>query len=237
MNNFTTQPKFHNLLYKSYIGAKGLDYYTAEERCDTNEHKLILIYTYGAILRCEIATDYLIEGLSMLKSSKHYRFAIKEAAKKTREQYDKYALIIKEICTDESLLDPLDHYKEVYLSKIKRHLDVMYYAILQALDDQHVAESRTLATLLMADTLISFAEGRMHADQSNSIQGLALRQLEYLSLAKVQRTLGELTSRIADLHRGPININTDRTTTALHVLGEALRDYNHILKTIEAHHD
>lgn len=228
-----TTPQFRNLLYKSNAQAKSIDYYVAEARSHTDEHKRIIIYTYGAILRSEIATDYLIKGLFAIECSKYYRFAIKKAAKDTREQYNKYARIIADICKDENLLDSLDHYKEVYTAKLKRHLDVMFYSLLQALDDQGAIESKALALLLMADTLIVIADGRMKVDTNDSIYGRAVRQLSYLSLANIRSSLGALTSRIGDLSGKTLDINTDRTKAALHALGEALRNYNHILHTIE----
>lgn len=54
MTTLTTPPQFRNLLYKSNAQAKSIDYYVAEARSHTDEHKRIIIYTYGAILRSSL---------------------------------------------------------------------------------------------------------------------------------------------------------------------------------------
>lgn len=227
-----------NLLPKAII--KG--YRLSDKRTDTDAtdeenaelRNRIWLFYYASVLRWEIVQDYMIETISQLQQTNWYKHDIKRWSKDIIKQMSKHSEVVMRMCPSEEQLDKLDIMKEMYYSKLSKHIDIMYYSILHQLEKDKAVNAPVLARLHTAFIILELSCRMMEQDKNTEDRDLALAigNIHRIGMPDTTRLLENINDRVSKLQPRHSNIQTPQISLAMDVLCKEYANYGYIVEVM-----
>lgn len=199
----------------------------------SKHENVVVLCTYNILFTNDICCGQIIESVQGMKRTPYYKQAFKRylnEADKARKDYE---------CTINSVIgsDRSEFFADCndkYIDEVGKHVDMLYWAFKQVLDDERIEHSAELARFEVARTLCEVSclqfEKRMDELKNRDILFNGFR-MEYIKLGNVSRLMNMASDNLKLSKK--VNMNTDNCALAFDVLVRKLSDAYSIVNAIK----
>lgn len=198
----------------------------------TKHENLVLVCTYSILFTNDIVCGLFIDATSQLEKSPLYRHKTKQAVNKCKaERYRYENLLNKEILKERA--DYFAEGNDIFSEHITPHIEKLYYAMKQVLDNHKIPNSSVIARLELTRTICDLAceffDNRME-DMTKTDRRFSKLTLNYLRMTTMLRRLNALVCSLP-IH-GSIDMNTPNTKLAMQVVMKEMMNVDVIVRAI-----